>query len=335
MTWRCRFFREGDELGMLRVLQASFANWPAVETDVAALDHLRWKMSSHPLAAQFTPVAERNGDIAGLRVFIVREVMFAGAPLIGYHAADISVHPIWQERGLLNQLVDIDYSGLGGRQAVQTFDLKLAYQSGHPAVLRLQETIPGIFPLGEQLTVFSRANTGPAAPPQHTEKFAIRVVDAFDDRLDAFWRQAATTFDLMCDRGNSVMNWRYADPRAGRFTIAIAEQDGALLGYVVTRCSRAKGYIADVLALPERPDVVGPLIDHGLVSLHALALERVECWLPERHPYQEVLRRAGFETRESQLRLNYRPCAKSAEELELLGSPNVRLHFTAGDTDLV
>jgi len=266
---------------------------------------------------------------------MVRDVMFCGAPLLAYQAADISVHPTCRERGLLNRLVDIDYRGLDGRVAVQTFDLKLAYESRHPAVLRLQETIPGIFPLGNQLEALSRPNTGSPAPAPRIPTFAIRNVDGFDDRLDALWRSASTAFDLICSRRKDVVNWRYADRRAGRFDITIAEHDGVLLGYVVIRCSRGRGYIADLLVLPGRLDVASILVDHALVSLQPHPLERIECWLPARHPYQELLRCAGFTARDSRLRLNYRPCIKTAQELELLRDPNVRVHFTAGDTDLV
>ncbi len=332
---RCRFYRDGDAPAILRVLQASFTSWPRVDISCSPLDHLRWKLASHPIASTFTPVAEHDGEIAGVRLVMVREVIFYGAPLLAYQAADISVAPSCRERGLLNRLVDIDYRGLDGRVAVQTFDLKLAYESGHPAVLRLQETIPGIFPLGNQLEALSRPNPGSPAPAPRISTLAIRNVDAFDDRVDVLWRNASTAFDLICSRTKDVVNWRYADRRAGRFDITIAEHDGVLLGYVVTRCSRGRGYIADLLVLPGRLDVASILVDHALVSLQPHPLERIECWLPARHPYQELLRCAGFTARDSRLRLNCRPCIKTAQELELLRDPNVRVHFTAGDTDLV
>jgi len=333
--WRCRFYREGDEPGILRVLQASFSVWPKVDASVQPIDHLRWKMASHPIASRFHLVAEHGSEIIAARLFIVREVMFAGGALLAFQPVDISVAPEFQNQGLLKYMRTLDHDRLEDRTYAETFDLKLAYESGHPAVLRLQEAIPGSLVLGNQLEVLSRANDSEPSASHQTASFAIRTVPAFDDRLDSFWRQAARPFDLIFVRTKDVMNWRYADPRAGNFTIAIAEHDGELLGYVITRCSRGRGYIADLLALPDRVDVASALTHHALTSLRSQELERIECWLPARHPYQTSLRDLGFVRRNSHLLVRYRPFLTSAQELELLQEPTTRVHFTAGDTDLV
>jgi GNAT superfamily N-acetyltransferase len=333
--WFCRFYREGDEPGMLRVLQASFSPWPKVETSVLPLDHLRWKMASHPIATRFHLVAEHGAEIIAVRLFIVREVIFAGRTLLSYQPVDISVHPEYQNQGLLKYMRTLDYNRLEDRTYAETFDLKLAYESGHPAAMRLQVEIPGSFLFGNQLEVLSRSNDGHASGPPQAAPFGIRTVSAFDDRLDVFWREAARPFDLILVRTKDVMNWRYSDARAGNFTIVIAEHNGMLLGYALTRCSRGRGYIADLLALPGRSDVAEGLVRAALVQLRGQPLERIECWLPARHPYQPLLRDLGFAPRKSRVRARYRPFLTSERELELLRHPDARIHFTAGDTDLV
>ena len=116
--------------------------------------------------------------------------------------------------------------------------MKLYYESGHPAAKRLQKEIPGSFALGNQLEVLDRPNDGDLPTPPDGTPFAIRETPAFDDSLDVFWPEAAPQFDLIYAHTKDVMNWRYADPRAGDFTITLAEHDGLLLGYVITRCSR-------------------------------------------------------------------------------------------------
>jgi len=320
---------------MLRVLQASFSVWPKVETSVQPIDHLRWKMASHPIASRFHLVAEHGAEIIAVRLFIARDVMFAGRTLLAYQPVDISVIPDFQDQGLLKQIRALDYKRLEGRTYAETFDMKLFYESGHPAAKQLQKEIPGSFALGNQLAVLDHPNDGDRPTPPDGTPFAIRQTPAFDDRLDVFWREASPQFDLIHARTKDVMNWRYADPRAGDFTITLAEGDGLLLGYVITRCSRGRGYIADILALPNRIDVVAALARSALTQFRQASLERIECWLPARHPYQTPLRGLGFAPRRSPLRVRYRPFLTSERDLALLQEPTARIHFTAGDTDLV
>lgn len=320
---------------MLRVLQAAFPAWPKVDTSVSPLDHLRWKMASHPIARRFHLVAECDGNVIAARVFIVREVLFAGRTLLAYTPVDMSVAPEYQDRGILKHIRTFDYKRLEGRSYAESFDMKLYTDSGHPAAKRLQQQIPGSFALGNQLEVLGRANDGRLPSPLGDTSFSLRTVPALDDRLDEFWHAVAPQFDLIYSHSKDVMNWRYADPRAGDFTITIAEDEGALLGYVVTRCSRGRGYIADLLALPKRLDVAGALARHALAEFRNESLERVECWLPAQHPYQPLLRELGFTPRRSALHARYRPFLTPEQDLQLLRDPSARIHFTPGDTDLV
>ncbi len=335
VPWRCRFYREGDEPGMLHVLRTAFSAWPNVETYVAPLDHLRWKLASHPIASRFHLVAEQGGGIIAVRLFVVRDVMVAARTLLAYQPVDISVDPQHQNLGLLKHMRTFDDGRLEDRAYAETFDLKLGYWSGHPAAIRLRQEIPGSYLLGNQLEVLGHSSEGDLPAPRQIAPCAVRTVPVFDERLDTFWPRAARPFDLIYVRTKDVMNWRYADARAGNFTITIAEHGEVLLGYVITRRSRGRGYIADLLALPNRGDVAAALAREALAQLRSQTLECTECWLPARHPYQPLLRDLGFAPRNRHVRVFYRPFLTSAQELTLLRDPNARVHFTAGDTDLI
>jgi hypothetical protein len=87
-------------------------------------------------------------------------------------------------------------------------------------------------------------------------------------------------------RHRAYLNWRYADPRAGRYTIRVAEEKGELLGYVVPAVSRGKGFIADLLVLPGRLDVVAALVEDAAGHLAERGLSALRCWCAKRHPYR-------------------------------------------------
>jgi hypothetical protein len=42
--WQARFYRPGDDQGILDLLVATFGAWPKHEITVPAIDHLRWKL---------------------------------------------------------------------------------------------------------------------------------------------------------------------------------------------------------------------------------------------------------------------------------------------------
>ena len=166
--------------------------------------------------------------------------------------------------------------------------------------------------------------------------FGLYEVERFDDGIDGFFSAASAPWELIVVRSREHLNWRYSDPRGGRFDKWVARDDGGtILGYAVASVRGERGRLADVLALPERLDVVSCLVAELVAALERAGCVEVLCWLPRRHPYREVLRRAGFLDARREPSITYRPCGTPAEQLAFLDAPEARVHFTLGDTDLV
>ena len=163
----------------------------------------------------------------------------------------------------------------------------------------------------------------------------IRTLTHFDDRFDAFFEEVAATFDYIRVRDTAYLNWRYTDPRGGAFEVRVAEDDGAVVGYAAI--SAQAGYIADLLVLPSREDVVRALVaDATELAQHAGA-PMVQTWLTERHPYRSALHDVGLVMgRRGQSPLvTANPIEATDEEMEPFHDPNVRIHFMPADTDHV
>jgi RimJ/RimL family protein N-acetyltransferase len=168
--------------------------------------------------------------------------------------------------------------------------------------------------------------------------WSISSVEAFDDRVDAFWQEASQPFAFIVVRDRQYLDARYGDPRAGNFTIKLAEENGALLGYTVlcVDSDGDRGYVADLLTLPERCDVATSLLRDALDHFRRLGRPRVECQLPEHHPYRQALDKLGFLSRpQGRYARNYAALGASEEELAFLREPEAPLHRTLGDTDIV
>ena len=173
--------------------------------------------------------------------------------------------------------------------------------------------------------------TSPAARADWT----IRTVTRFDERVDDFFREAATAFDFIQVRDATYLNWRYCDPRSGPFAVRVAEQDGRILGYCVLLTFDRRPAIADLLALPGRIDVVRSLVEDAVAEFRRRGAASVIIHTVRRHPYNDVLRRSGFLDRKGTAIATVSPAWLPRTELEFLAEPGARIQLMLGDTDYV
>ena len=326
-----RFYRESDEEQVLSVLEAAFPAWPNVEVAVDPVDHLRWKLSSHPVAMRHHLVAECDGRIVAARCLWGQRALAKGRELLLRQGIDTSVHPDYQGRGVMAEV-----RRFAPEAFVPAFDLHFGNQSVHPAMVALWEK-EGQRRIGNRVEVFERPlHARDAPPPAVAGDWSIASAGHFDERIDELWREACGGFDFIIVRDRAYLNWRYCDPRAGAFTVRLAERDGRILGYCVLRMLRGKGYIADLLVLPERMDVAGSLVRDAVAHFVRAGAPAVRCWTMSHHPYNTMLAGAGFSVRRRRKReLSYRLLGASAASLAFLDEPATAFHFPIGDTDLV
>jgi ribosomal protein S18 acetylase RimI-like enzyme len=332
-TWMPRDYRTSDDEEILSVLQSAFPRWPNVDTDVPALDHLRWKLRSHPVAVQFHSVGEIDGQIAMPRIMMVQPIRFQGERRLAFQPVDVAVAPAFRGLGLAERMISLENRSVNTERYTTAFGIKL-YIRGWTAAHRVIRPRLGSnnFAYGNRFIALEREAA--KAPPNTIDNITIRRVDQFDERVNGFWEVASRLFVFAIDRTFEYLTWRY-DPRAGRFAILLAEEGSNLLGYAVATTSRGRGYIADIVALPGHLDVARSLLANALSTLSSADVTAVECWLPTRHPYQLLLRELGFVRAERKLRFRYTPVGLSKEQLDPLRRADAALHLTAGDTDLV
>lgn len=166
--------------------------------------------------------------------------------------------------------------------------------------------------------------------------FDVLSVEAFDERIDAFFERAASAFDFIQVRDRTFLNWRYADPRAGAFDIRVAETDGKVLGYAVLRTSHAVADLADVLVLPGRLDVAHALVRDSITRAREQGAIAMRTWMLREHSYYAPLASLGF----FRVRTSTKPVFHAGpegdpDEIAFLGEPDARVHLMLGDSDHV
>lgn len=351
-----------DDLpALLEHFQAAFGRWPWVAAPVTPLEHLAWKTEPGPGPAQ-NFVAEVDGRIVAAKLHHIWTAKVGNRELRTVRGYDSSVHPDYQDRGIMVELRDAairemtpltdllcggshnpvmerimqqgDRVSFAHRWSVLTryFTLRAAASDLSPrSGVSLRKTSRSMATLARWL-LFRLSGQATSRPPR---PWTVRTVERFDERTDAFCRAASAPFDFIMVRSQQLLNWRYADRRAGTFTIRLAEEEGRVLGYAVVRTQKDVGFISDILALPGRLDVVESLARDATECLQGLGVQHAQCWLLSNHPYIAPLARCGFLRTAGKTPPTLEAVNVPRSDIEFLAGRDATVHFTLGDTDLV
>ena len=356
---RVRFYQEGDEPQLLDLLTRAFGRWPSVEIDVAPIEHLRWKLSAAPQQDCYHSVAEIDGRIVAAQLCVLHRFRAAYGPVVALRTWDAAVHPGHQGRGLIGELRRFFRDQVRDRAAFETGAFTrnpimqhVLERDGQVVLGAAMET--AIAPLTLASAVSTAKLTPGRAPAELARSAAllarwvrsrrspreagttVRTVERFDERAARLVDEASRAFDYLIDRTPSFLDWRYADQRGGRFTIRLAEERDQLVGYAVLRETGRRAYVADLLALPGRLDVVEDLGRDALAAFRRRGATSVQCLIPSEHPYRPVLASCGFVGRRRRKEaFSVIPLSASPEELAFLQRPGLRLHLMLGDSDTI
>lgn len=355
---------EDDEAQILELLSRAFRRWPQFEIPVSAAEHLRWKMRSDPAVARHHYVGEVDGRIVVMLLRILRRFRVRGRDCLARDGVDAAVDPDYQGRGLYGAMVEqtkerpqfydhdlgISYSSnprlqrrdvrKGSKPLADPIQVLEKPYRARAMVRRRQKEHGGRLPASLAVlrikleTVLNRIGHPPYLRPLRPA-WSIVTGERFDERIDPFFDEAARPFEFLVVRSRNYLNWRYCEPAAGKFTVRIAEQEGRILGYLVFKISQGNGYIADLLALPGRLDVVRSLIEDALRMLREASAERVSCWMIGRHPYNGLLRRYGFVDTRRDIWCVHKAFDEESALLDFLGEPTARVHLMLGDSDWI
>lgn len=320
-----RIQRPEDDEGIVRVLQAAFGRWPKFDDGIPAIDHLRWKRECDPEGLEYNCVAEKDGRIVGAQFFWIQRLKVGEGVLRSAQGHDFCVHPDFQGLGIRTGMKKLAY------ETVElTTEFSLSVDGDHPAMVHMVEkTNDQRFELANKVHVL-QCDVASRAREANADVRARRV-ERFDGRADEMCAEAASAFELVYLHGQESLNWRYADPRAGAYSIYIAEEGDQLLGYAVTRASQGRGYIADLLALPDRHDAIVALLRKTLDSFASGGVTTAQVWSLVHHPYRTALSEAGFSEKKRTWVIRARPRGLHADTVYFRDDPRALVHLTSGD----
>lgn len=346
-----------DAPAILNVVQAAFPAWPLVPIDVDPLEHLEWKMTPPGGDVRYHTVVTLDGDVVASKLRWVGRAQLRGDEYATASGADFAVKPAYQGRGLGRMIVDWERTGDRARGEL-AFDLAATNEIirnslGRKGKLRRPLRVWSR-PLSPRSFVSVQLRSGgptrlmrAAAAAAHRaslgasrddEPTALQVVELeqFDQRTDALWSEVRGQFDFARTRDSTFLNWRYADPRAGRATILCAIEDDEARAYAVVRPARRSLNLADMLVHPGHPAAGVAVLRRAAALDRARGASSIIAWLPPAHPDEAALTAVGFvATRATMVNEYFTPRGPedSSGLLEPFTDPSLREHITIGDFD--
>lgn len=359
MGYIVRLYQPGDEKEIVQLLQLVFDGWPHLDLSCTPLDHWRWKYESNPLKMNFITVGISLNKTIGCDHGVPLKIKIGDTVHLCDYSGDTVVHPEYRRMGVSKKM--IEQTNEQRKRAGVKF---LYWVTRNPIFIKSYSKIRPRFPhiitnlvrivdVNQQLRVMPVENAWLMKLGFHAAKFRndirnavssfkpsnsklhIFEVHRFDDRINDFWDEISGYYSFIVERRQDYLNWRYCDSRAGDFIVKQAEENGQILGYSVQCINRYLknypiGYLVDLLALPDRFDVVDALVKDSINFFDTYNLNIVNCLAIKNHPYERIFNRHGFLDSMIRPHVFYNPLGMD-DKLEAI--PVSKAHFSYGDID--
>ncbi len=350
-----RGYRPGDEDRIVNFLDSQ-TGWPAAAIDVPKTDHWRWKFLSNPAGLEMVWMIEVGDEIVSYCASMPMRMSVGGRELLATQGVDLCTHPEHRGKGLMGILLDhrdrmkvkrgvaFDY-GFPNKLSYHVSTKRQGFQEVNMSMMQHRFIV-------DRAEFFRKVNMGSLKRLGYSSYVALQQavhrtggygllvqdIERFSEKDDELYRRALPDFDIMAVRDHRFLNWRYCDPRGGRYIVR-GVREGELLGYAVLKVEADRQLIiVDMLTLPDRPEVVPLLLMDALEQGRARGSESVICSLPKGHRYERHFRDMGFVseprmTGSIPMRMIWFP--RGPQELDALSSPDPACHIMLGDTDWV
>lgn len=210
-----------------------------------------WKFEKHSGVPAKIYVAEVDGEIVGLRSFIVERLKIHEKEWLAGLGVDIMVHPDFRRYGIASQVaneafVDMEEAGmpiLVGFPNEAAFKVYSRRRSNWRHVCSVPllikplnfEAILGNYiknslaravvkvPTQILWSIFFRGRS------HQTRDYTLARVDGFDERFDVLWEDVRDQYGILLTRDRAFLHWRFQEKPNVDCVVFVAERDGKLL----------------------------------------------------------------------------------------------------------
>jgi len=350
----------GDEDDIIRLLQLVFKHWPPFDLKCTPLDHWNWRYKDNLTGQTIVSVAKDGNKLIGCLHSIARRIKIGSGIFLGCCSPDMGVHPDYRQMGISNNLIssvdelriragmEFAYFETPNPIHLRTIKRKVPFHVDVIHFVRIKgirihlEKIfyknKLIINIGFRILHFiSRIQNFIKYLWQSENTIHVSDIKRFDDRFNKLWQAVSDTYELITERTEKYLNWRYCDPRGGDYTVKIVQNKKDVFGYIVLKLNKAikdypVGYIVDILTLPNRLDVADALISAAVHFFDMINVNIVHSRLVRGHPYGKSLRKAGFVNSREKKSIFFTPYDKMGNEMSrIISNGPAGIYITYGD----
>ena len=356
-----RLYVEGDETGVVRLLEDVFDGWPNHDVESSPLEHWRWKYLDNPLGRSLVLVTESRDEIVTSNHSCLFRAKVGGGLSLGVVASDLAVDKGHRRKGVRNAMmvrkhehlermgVEFTLAATGNPIVIESMLRWKRPRFPHPVAVYARirdvdlhlEKMPAedawVKKTGyKTLSLFSKIRSRERFDP--SKSITIRRVRRFPTRIDEFWEDNLDSYDFIVERSSEYLNWRYCDPKAGNYEVYLTEKGDELLGYAVTGVNRVRedypvGYVADLVAGSGGGDVSAALIAHVVDRLSEEGVNIVLGLAVKGSGAESAYACSGFVDSRERLELFITPVGDSRISEAVKGFKSERVHYCWGDHD--
>ena len=249
--------------------------------------------------------------------------------------ADFGIVPKWQRQGLGIKLVQAAFDelgfilGYGLSSASYNLFIKLGwtYLGEVPLYRRVLRPYISYRPRALlDLIYWSLVNK--YKPPRFSTD-TVKIIERFDKRADAVWKQMAKEITCAAKRDQTYLNWRYVDVPGCDYILLASIMGDEHKGYIVI-CKRGYvGHIVDFIVPPSDSLTIKLLIDTTIRFFYRNGFREVTCGASDAR-IQNILRSYCFRRRGFGRRFLYWNDSKRV----MIRSKLQDWFLTSGDCDL-
>ena len=231
-----RSFVAADIPRVLELLEASLGGGPAGRRSP---ELFRWKHLESPFGPSFMLVAERDGELIGLRALMRWRFVTGARTVHAVRAVDTATHPDHQGTGVFRRLTLAALDALAG-QVDLVFNTP--NDKSRPGYLKMGWSAVGRMPVAVRvrrpLRLLGRLRPGPGPapdPPVVAAATAASVLERGEEVARLLERERSAPGTMATPRDVQYLRWRYgAAPLLG-YRAVTEERDGRLAGLAVFR----------------------------------------------------------------------------------------------------
>jgi GNAT superfamily N-acetyltransferase len=367
IKYEVRPYRSGDEEEIVEFLQLAINGWPKFDLDCTPIDHWRWKYQNNFLKSKIITLALSDKRIIGSIHAIPLKTKIFDEIILCSLGGDVAVHPEFRRKGVRNHMDEVEaryilatsgieytYVITGNPIAIKMLnrDKKFNYfpvdavnlariQDIHLHLKKWPTDRPWLIKVGFYvLKIYNDLRNVISGYEPPRRDLNILEIDSFDSRIEDFWKKISKNYNFIMELSRNYLNWRYCDPRGGKFIVKQAEDDGQIVGYSVIRINNYRedypvGYFVDLLTLPHRLDVTDALVADAVKYFDSQDVNFVTYLGIKNHPSETILKRHGFLNSRMKTNIFYKQMGLKYKLHNIITSPPSKVHLCYGYFDTI